>query len=355
MQFALVNGERVRPSPGLRGICPVCENITISHCGQINIWHWKHKSKTDCNANKGKETEWHLNWKNRFPVEWQEVVIIDESGEKHQADILRPEDKFCIEIQHSPISEAEIQSRNKAYGNIAWIVDGSRLKTDFEKFEHVKSNISGDGILGISKISLKVISFWEENTKPVFIDFRDLNKYEKRRVFYFYRTKKNRFLFEIAVEDFVSGVKTKGGLKLIVKKAQKSFERLIEFKLREQGIRKIGEKFYTSYGGGEIVRLSSMDAKSKQTGWNVSLDFLFFDNQIEKYYEKIKIGKIFARNKVSKFCCIKKEYVSSLKMIELIVINTESKDYFLVKISLEGEGKLLHDFRAMHETSKGIV
>lgn len=80
------------------------------------------------------ETQWHRDWKNCFPEEWQEVVHFAADGEKHIADVKTPSG-LVIEFQRSAIKPEEQFSREKFYKNMIWIVDGTRLKTDRENFE----------------------------------------------------------------------------------------------------------------------------------------------------------------------------------------------------------------------------
>jgi len=50
------------------------------------------------------ETQWHRDWKNHFPVEWQEVVQIAEDGEKHIADV-KTSEGWVVEFQHSYLKQ----------------------------------------------------------------------------------------------------------------------------------------------------------------------------------------------------------------------------------------------------------
>ncbi len=80
------------------------------------------------------ETEWHRKWKSRFPAEWQEVVQIDPTtGEKHIADV-KTETGLVIEFQHSRITPDELQSRERFYENMIWVVDGDTGTTDVQYF-----------------------------------------------------------------------------------------------------------------------------------------------------------------------------------------------------------------------------
>lgn len=57
----------------------------------------------------------------------------EQSGEKHIADV-RTEHGLVIEFQHSPIDPEEQKARESFYGNMAWVVDGTRLKRDAPRF-----------------------------------------------------------------------------------------------------------------------------------------------------------------------------------------------------------------------------
>ena len=134
MKFALHNGTRIEATPKAKGQCPCCGCDLTAKCGDIKVHHWAHKGRKSCDHWWENETEWHRNWKNKFPLEWQEIVQFSEDGEKHIADVKTP-DGLTIEFQHSAISTEEILTRTDFYERIIWIVDGTRLKNDFEKFD----------------------------------------------------------------------------------------------------------------------------------------------------------------------------------------------------------------------------
>jgi hypothetical protein len=133
MKYALINGIKRIPEKGLRGQCQLCSAEVVAKCGDIKVHHWAHKSKIECDKWWESETPWHRNWKNHFPVEWQEIVQHSSSGEKHIADIKTPHG-LVVEFQHSQISREERDSRESFYEHMIWIVDGTRRKTDLEKF-----------------------------------------------------------------------------------------------------------------------------------------------------------------------------------------------------------------------------
>ena len=134
MNYATSAKTRVQPSPGASGICQCCGSALIAKCGTHKVWHWAHKSKQHCDHWWENETQWHRDWKNHFPQDWQEVVHVADDGEKHIADVKTPSG-LVIEFQHSYIAPEEITARESFYQNMIWIVDGRRLKNDLKRFE----------------------------------------------------------------------------------------------------------------------------------------------------------------------------------------------------------------------------
>ena len=130
MKFALLEGERHEPQPGLSGVCPGCREAVTAKCGEQRVWHWAHKGRLTCDPWRERETEWHRSWKNLFPASWQEVVLVSKAtGERHIADVRTPHG-LVMEFQHSAIDPAERRSREGFHGNMVWVVDGTRLKND---------------------------------------------------------------------------------------------------------------------------------------------------------------------------------------------------------------------------------
>ena len=134
MKYALENDQRIEPTPKATATCPCCDSEVVAKCGDKKVWHWAHKSKQMCDHWWENETQWHRDWKNCFPEEWQEVVHFAEDGEKHIADVKTPSG-LVIEFQHSAIKPDEQRSRELFYRKMIWIVDGTRLKTDRERFD----------------------------------------------------------------------------------------------------------------------------------------------------------------------------------------------------------------------------
>ena len=168
MKFALLNGERKKAEANLKGaVCQVCRAEVIAKCGNINRHHWAHKRKKECDHWWENETQWHRDWKNQFPDDWQEIEHTSKTGEKHIADVKTPND-LVVEFQHSPIKPEEILARNNFYENIVWVVDGKRRKTDEKRFEEVLNPASGAWKFWDNSSLLRD---WSSIQKPVFFDF----------------------------------------------------------------------------------------------------------------------------------------------------------------------------------------
>jgi hypothetical protein len=134
------NGQRIRPTRGGRAKCQICTEELIAHCGDIYTWHWQHRQDRDCDPWKEHETEWHRGWKNKFPKDWQEVVMTNEDGEKHLADI-KTQDDLVIEFQNSSISTTTIEIREEFYGDMIWVINAQEFKDNFKIWSAVKSKL----------------------------------------------------------------------------------------------------------------------------------------------------------------------------------------------------------------------
>ena len=176
MRFALVDDKREEARRGLEGLCPYCRQKVITKCGDLRIHHWAHyNNRLKCDSWWEPETEWHRTWKNEFPEEWQEVVLIDEtSSEKHVADV-QTEHGIVVEFQHSHIQRAERISREQFYKNMFWVVDASRLKRVFLRFRKgFKDSAGKTSIEGFYLVQSPEICFpknWVESNVPVVFDF----------------------------------------------------------------------------------------------------------------------------------------------------------------------------------------
>lgn len=178
MKLALVAGERVDAFAGARGECPLCRGEVIAKCGSHRIWHWAHLGIRDCDSWAEPETEWHRAWKNKFPAEFQEFIQYDEkSGERHIADV-RTNYGLVLEFQHSHLNPQERVARERFYGNMLWIVDGTRLKGDYPRFRRGKDGlrpiINGHFLVAFPEECFP--KMWLDSSAPVIFDFRGLDQ-----------------------------------------------------------------------------------------------------------------------------------------------------------------------------------
>ena len=176
MKFALFNGERIEAKKGAKGECPCCGSELIAKCGEVYIHHWAHKKKCDDHWWEN-ETEWHRNWKNQLPKEWQEIIHRDESGEKHIADVKASED-WVIEFQHSRLEPEERNSRDNFYTKLIWVVDGMRRKTDAKQFQNIlneaKAVFHEPLLLDVNyPEECRLLKEWGNGSSLIFVDFGD--------------------------------------------------------------------------------------------------------------------------------------------------------------------------------------
>ncbi|EJN16274.1 competence protein [Bradyrhizobium sp. YR681] len=175
MKYALAGGKRVEAYLEGRATCPVCGSEVIAKCGTHRVHHWAHRGIQDCDSWVEKETEWHRAWKNYFPAECQEFVQHDgQSGERHIADV-RTSHGLVLEFQHSHLNSPERAAREGFYGNMVWVVDGTRLKRDYPRFVKGKDQLRRTNNQGYFLLSFPEECFpatWLDSSVPVVFDFR---------------------------------------------------------------------------------------------------------------------------------------------------------------------------------------
>ena len=174
MKFALVNGQRQEPEPNRSGECPGCGSPMVARCGEVRVWHWAHKGRRDCDPWWEPETEWHRNWKNQFPVGWQEFSQRAPDGELHRADV-KTEAGCVIEFQHSYIKPEERRAREAFYRPLVWVVNGLRRPRDKARF--LKTWEEGTPVRRGSQLQRiwlgegALLRDWAGSTADVFFDF----------------------------------------------------------------------------------------------------------------------------------------------------------------------------------------
>jgi Competence protein CoiA-like family len=135
MLVALLNDCRVRASVARRGepfLCPGCDKSVLLVKGKVRVVHFRHKAIANCRFGAG-ESDAHLSAKNEFVQALTlrglkaepEVDVLSIEGDR-RADILviAPEKKggepeharrVAIEVQHSAITLAALETRTQAY------------------------------------------------------------------------------------------------------------------------------------------------------------------------------------------------------------------------------------------------
>jgi competence CoiA-like predicted nuclease len=165
MIFALKAKKRVRANPILKEVfCPYCGGEVIAKCGKIKIWHFAHKQDWACDDWKGKESDWHLEWKSNFDGPFQEVIVKKEN-KRHTADIKTS--NMVVEFQNSSISSEDISKREEFYGEMIWVMNGDTLCKNME--------LTPKGEIVTFRWKWPHKS-WKGNTKTIYIDmgYRDL-------------------------------------------------------------------------------------------------------------------------------------------------------------------------------------
>jgi len=178
MRFALVNDLRCEASPEVIAFCPGCSQPMMAKCGTQRVWHWAHRGNRNCDPWWEPETMWHRSWKNHFPPGWQEVIRRDEAGEKHIADVMT-ENGLVIEFQHSHLPTQEKAAREAFHRNMAWVVDGTRLKKDEPRFIEGRRHfrLPPVPLKGVFITSSPEYSFprtWLNRAMPVCFDFEGI-------------------------------------------------------------------------------------------------------------------------------------------------------------------------------------
>lgn len=178
MKYALVNGVREEAATsGARGLCEECTNPVVAHCGTQRVWHWKHYRKSPlCWAKE--VTQWHRAWQDAFPPSWQEFAQKDQNGEIHRADI-RTSSGVVLEFQYSKITQVEREQREDFYKDMAWVVNGTRLKGDYSRFYNnlkLLKKFNNVDLFSTDSPEKLFNRDWLNSRAPVYFDFeRDKN------------------------------------------------------------------------------------------------------------------------------------------------------------------------------------
>jgi len=252
MRFALLNDERIEATKGAKGVCPCCGNDLVAKCGEVYIHHWAHKKKCDDYWWEN-ETEWHRNWKNKFPKDWQEVIQYAESGEKHIADV-KTSSGWVIEFQHSAIAREERDSRDYFYNKLIWIIDGTRRTTDIKQFQNLINDagfVSNEPFILITQWwskDYRLIREWSDSKSLVLFDFgksevsyRD-GYSSNKDLWLVYPSSDKTFFTNISKDSFIEMMNS-SHLNEVYKKLLKPIQQqLDEYKAEQEKIRREQEE-----------------------------------------------------------------------------------------------------------------
>lgn len=174
MRYADIEGNVREAEPGLVGKCRDCGHVTVAKCGQHRVWHWAHWKSKACDPWWEQETDWHRSWKNQFPVAWQEIGHVAQSGERHRADV-KTQTELVLEFQYSPLTETERVSREEFYPRLVWVVHAARRLRDRKKFFASLSGplrvASGLPTYTIHRDDSALLRDWGRSRVPVYFDF----------------------------------------------------------------------------------------------------------------------------------------------------------------------------------------
>jgi hypothetical protein len=96
----------------------------VAKCGTVVRHHWAHPPSASC-YDWEPETDWHLEWKSRFPPEWVEVF-----RDGCRADVLIPHrsgGETAIEFQRKGLDAETIWRREQTWGDVIWIAYAHEL------------------------------------------------------------------------------------------------------------------------------------------------------------------------------------------------------------------------------------
>jgi len=170
MRYAIKDNIKIEATKGIKDVvCECCNQPVKPCCGQININHFRHLSKKDCDNWYEPMTQWHLDWQNKFPENCREIVI-SKKGVVHRADVLNNKGTV-IEFQKSFIKPTEIKEREMFYDKMIWVFSGIEFRKNF----NLKFSWTTDFKTNNKQIKAYNWTYPKKHIfscqKPVFIDF----------------------------------------------------------------------------------------------------------------------------------------------------------------------------------------
>lgn len=139
MLFAYQNGIKKKAEPKEKGTCAICQKDVSAYCGNIMIWHWKHKSKISCDTWNSPMSEWHTNWQLNFPEDLIEVIV-EKENIRHFADV-KTSSGVVIEFQNSSISQETMKTREEFYGEkMLWVINEEKFNIRINRINFLQSD-----------------------------------------------------------------------------------------------------------------------------------------------------------------------------------------------------------------------
>ncbi len=179
MNLAQIGEQRVEAFPKGKGLCPFCQTTVIARCGRRRRAHWAHAGTHNHDSWKEHETQWHLAWKAKFPLEWREKILMADSGEKHIADVRAPHG-LVVEFQHSHLDPDEQDAREAFYKNMVWVVDATvgRAAARFQKAMPSLKKIGTGPYFEVNDAKKQLPGNWLDRKVQVLFDFSGLAEAE---------------------------------------------------------------------------------------------------------------------------------------------------------------------------------
>lgn len=130
--------RRIEAVGGAFALCPLCEHSVVGQKGKGGFLSWRHVGDVTCDAWQETENKWKRAWKNDFPDNEQEVVVGDvATGERHLADV-KTARGLVVQFQNADLDLVERRRRELFFGNLLWVVNAARLKSEVEKFQKAR-------------------------------------------------------------------------------------------------------------------------------------------------------------------------------------------------------------------------
>lgn len=172
------DGTTIKATRELKGqkikvFCPFCDPLNerplIIKLGEEKRPHFAHPKGAECDSwSSGKETDWHIGWKELVDKKYCEVTI-EKNGERHRADI-KNKNNLVIELQHSNIDKSNRMDRELFYGDMVWLFDATYLYKNF--CLGLACKLKSDVVF--YEYTWKWARKWILNTeKPLFLDMGD--------------------------------------------------------------------------------------------------------------------------------------------------------------------------------------